>query len=140
MSEMTSMTRALRMPAALTVLLAVAPGCKKPDPLSPEFVDESRRLQRLTTPPNAELLAREPAQRTPTLVAEEWRIETQLGWPEYVNSVMHAVRASYSCSAAATEQLACSRSLPGDRLRLLLTREPGKERLHVRIRFEAGPD
>jgi len=124
----------------LALMLAGQFACRQVDVVSHEFRSESSRLQELTSLANTELITREAPARTSMLVTQEWRIATTLPWPEYVKLVTPTLQLNYECTAATAERVLCSRSSPGDRMRLELSSRPDAGGLSVLARFTARPD
>ena len=90
-------------------------------------------------PPKANVIAREPPERTPMRAVHEWTVATELAWSDYVEAVTPVLSESYVCPAPGPERVACTRSLPGDRFLLELLSRSSSDGPRVVARFEARP-
>jgi hypothetical protein len=124
----------------VALICAAAPACNERVESGVKVADEARRLQRATTPPKANIIAREPPERTPMRVVHEWTVATALAWSDYLEAVTPALSESYVCAASGPDRVACSRSLPGDRFLLELLSRSSSDGPRVVARFEARPD
>ena len=105
------------------------------------FEREASRIERaLTAASGTQLLERSTGQRNGLQVTHTWRLRAAGDWAPYAQGLEGAVSGSYRCSREGTA-LHCSRSMPGDVLRLRVASEAAAaDGLVIRAELLGTPD
>jgi hypothetical protein len=109
---------------------------------SPEqdFGQEVERLQRKTTPSEAEVIARSGPDRSDWSVTASWEIQTVLEKPEYSKWVISQLQPEFKLIRANEDHLTLSKHEDNDTHLIECQFTPIKDKLHVHVAFSAHPD